>query len=71
MNDTDFKTIFEGALEQSPELFEAIFFISELEVREVLLEEFGHLKFIDLPKYQTDSYPIDSKYHKSISRCSH
>lgn len=61
--------VFKEKMKEAPELFEAIFFLSEFSVKEALLEDAGHLKMIPLKKYDTENFPVDSKYSKSISRC--
>ncbi|MEM6719987.1 MAG: hypothetical protein AAF611_11750 [Bacteroidota bacterium] len=58
-------------MNETPELFEAVFFLSKLQSERSIIKEAGQLKIVPLPKYQTDSHTIDSKYHKPISRCFH
>jgi hypothetical protein len=72
MEDEEEKKIidtFKATMKEDPELFEAIFFLSEFSIKKALLEEMGHLKMISLKKYDTENFPVDSKYSKSISRC--
>ncbi|MEP0264554.1 hypothetical protein [Dokdonia sp.] len=72
MEDEEEKKIidtFKLKMKEEPELFEAIFFLSEFSIKKALLEEMGHLKMISLKKYDTENFPVDSKYSKSISRC--
>lgn len=56
-------------MHETPELFEAVFFLSSLKSEQNVIDGAGQLKIIPLPKYQTDSHTIDTKYHKPISRC--
>ncbi|MBC8753774.1 hypothetical protein H2O64_03775 [Kordia sp. YSTF-M3] len=58
-------------MDETPELFEAVFFLSELIGQSNLVDNAGHIKIIELPTYQTDSHPVDTKYHKPILRCFH
>ncbi|MEM6684962.1 MAG: hypothetical protein AAF617_04120 [Bacteroidota bacterium] len=56
-------------MQETPELFEAVFFLSSFKSESKIIDNAGHLKIIPLPKYQTDMHTIDAKYHKPISRC--
>ncbi|WP_299763386.1 hypothetical protein [uncultured Dokdonia sp.] len=69
MEEEEIIDTFKTKMKEQPGLFEAIFFLSEFSVKKALLEEMGHLKMIPLKKYDTESFPVDSKYSKSISRC--
>lgn len=69
MEEEEIIDTFKAKMKEQPELFEAIFFLSEFSVKKALLEEMGHLKMISLKKYDTENFPVDSKYSKSISRC--
>lgn len=71
MKDEQIIEALEKQMQETPELFEAVFFLSELKGRSNLLESAGQIKIITLPTYQTDCHPIDTKYHKPISRCFH
>ncbi len=71
MKDEQIIEALQQQMQETPELFEAVFFLSELKGQSKLTENSGHLKIIELPDYQTDSHPIDTKYHKPISRCFH
>ncbi len=71
MKDEQIIEALQQQMQETPELFEAVFFLSELKGQSKLIENSGHLKIIELPDYQRDSHPIDTKYHKPISRCFH
>ncbi|WP_298424677.1 hypothetical protein [uncultured Kordia sp.] len=69
MNDNEIIDELKNQMQETPELFEAVFFLSDLKSQSKIIDNAGHLKIIPLPKYQTDYHTIDSKYHKPISRC--
>lgn len=69
MKNDNFINEYKKSLKLEPELFEAILFLSEMEKRDLISEDSSYIKSIRLPRYQTNDYPIDAKFHKSISRC--
>jgi hypothetical protein len=71
MKDEQIIEALQQQMQETPELFEAVFFLSELKSHDNLIENVGHIKIITLPEYQTDYHPLDTKYHKPISRCFH
>ena len=71
MKDEEIINNLKKQMNETPELFEAVFFLSDLKSEDKIIEDSGSLKIIPLPKYQTDYHSIDSKYHKPISRCFH
>jgi hypothetical protein len=71
MKDEQIIEALQAQMRETPELFEAVFFLSELKSKEHLMDNTGHIKIITLPDYQTDYHPVDTKYHKPISRCFH
>ncbi|WP_298518639.1 hypothetical protein [uncultured Kordia sp.] len=71
MKDAQIIEALQRQMQETPELFEAVFFLSELKGRGNLLEHAGQIKVISLPTYQTDYHPVDTKYYKPISRCFH
>lgn len=69
MNEDEIIQELQQQMKETPQLFEAVFFLSSLKSESKIIDNAGHLKVIPLSKYQTDSHVIDSKYHKPISRC--